>query len=193
MKQVFFKPLRVLYFRTMKILLCGFLLVCLSCYIQALPSGSRHKVKRRSLQNIIHSLDLKSSTKCTVCKDLVKFFHGVGSIGIGEKELIKAATYICKKAKIASDRVCVSGVKEFAHEVWSIFIDAFVEPDKICGWILGDSCMHYHDFFSSWNITIPERSPVPVHNPWKGTIEVFVLTLLIVDVLDYLFLTVMDL
>ena len=124
-----------------------------------LPTRAKLEFKIKKLHSIINQLEF-SSPSCSVCKGIVEFLHGIASVGIGEGELIKISTYIyiyvCRKAHLTTKRVCIPGVKEFADEVWNVFFRAFLEPNEICGWILGDSCIHFKQYFPSWNVTIPE-------------------------------------
>lgn len=113
------------------------------------------------------------STECEICKGLVSVLHGIGSTGLGEGELIDIATKICLKLKIkeVDERVCRSVTKEFSDELWFVIIDAVMEPSKICGYIFGDSCAHYVDYFPPWNVTLPVRKR-PYTNSWNSQREV---------------------
>ena len=117
---------------------------------------------------------LESSAGCTVCKGLVEVLHGIGSTGLGKGELVDIATKICLKlhVKEVDNRVCETVTKEFGDEIWYVIIDAAIEPSKICGWIFGESCEHFVDFFPPWNITLPVRS-FPPKNNWVNQVIKF--------------------
>jgi len=111
---------------------------------------------------------LESSAGCVVCKGLVDVIHGIGSTGFGEGELIEVATKICLKLhlKQVDNKVCHSVTKEFADEVWYVIVDAVFEPEKICGYVFGEKCDHFVDYYSPWNVTIPKRIKAPIDS-WK--------------------------
>ena len=113
----------------------------------------------------------ESSAGCTVCKGLVDIIHGVGSTGFGEGELIDIATKICLKLHIkgVDNRVCNSVTKEFGDELWYVIVDAVFEPEKICGYVFGEQCDHFVDYFSPWNVTIPKRTNPP-KDSWKSQV-----------------------
>uniref|UniRef100_A0A7M5V677 Sphingomyelin phosphodiesterase n=1 Tax=Clytia hemisphaerica TaxID=252671 RepID=A0A7M5V677_9CNID len=148
----------------MKILLALFIFVNLISLSLQIPIKKDHNL--HTFKSIFQNLGAHSSTGCTICKGLVEILHGVGSTGLGEGELINIATKICLKAKIEDNNVCNSVTREFADELWYVLMDAALQPEKICGWIFGDSCLHYVDYFPSWNITIPPRTR-PATNSWK--------------------------
>ena len=144
--------------------------LCLISYGSLIPINHKLSTYRSIFKNVGA---LESSTGCTVCKGLVEVLHGIGSTGIGKGELVDIVTKICLKLRIpeVDSRVCETVTGEFGDELWFVIIDAAVEPDKICGWIFGDSCFHYVDFFAPWNITLPPRSYLP-KDSWRNQVMV---------------------
>lgn len=112
------------------------------------------------------------STSCEVCKTLVGILHGIGSVGIGEKELVQIATVICNKLKIEDSKICDDITHEFGDEVWYVFVDAFLDPKRVCGWVIGESCEHFVDYYSPWNVTIPPRRKEIIAQPWPKEVAI---------------------
>jgi len=141
----------------MRTVLKFFTLLSLLSLVEPIPIQKNLFGFNSKLKNIF------GETGCLVCKGFVEVLHGIGSTGVGEGELIDVATTICLKLKLkdVDDRVCRSVTKEFADELWYVIMDAVIEPSKICGWILGDSCAHYVDYFAPWNVTLPARKHKP--------------------------------
>lgn len=156
------------YFIAMKSILVILGFLCLLPYGSFVPI--HHKLQTyRSIFKKFGAVE--SSVGCTVCKGLVEVLHGIGSTGIGEGELVELATKICLSAHIdkVSDRVCETVTKEFGNELWYVIIDAVVEPSKICGWIFGDKCIHFVDYFPPWNVTLSPRS-FPIKDNWASQV-----------------------
>ena len=149
------------------LVILGFL--CLIPYGSLVPIN--HKLHTyRSIFKKIGAVE--STVGCKVCKGLVEVLHGIGSVGIGEGELVDIATKICLKLHIdkVDDRVCETVTKEFGNELWYVIIDAAVEPSKICGWIFGETCAHFVDYFPPWNITLPPRS-FQIKDNWASQVN----------------------
>jgi len=122
---------------------------------QSLPS---HNIQHKQLQySLFQSTNNDISKSCSICKTAVSFLHGFGSVTLGEDKLVEFADFICDKFELASPPVCHAMIPQFKHIVWKIFFDTVVEPDQICGWLIGNSCAETSSYFASWNVTLAAK------------------------------------
>ena len=98
------------------------------------PTHENKKPENRikSIVNVLSS-NVKEIDKCTICKTIVSFLHGIGSAKEGIGDLVKYTDKLCDLLHIETSRICHSIVLEYANEVWDIFFDTIVEPNELCG------------------------------------------------------------
>lgn len=142
----------------MKVFTVAFLLSLIMLGL-CFPTHENKKPENR-IKSIVNALssNVKGIDKCTICKTIVSFLHGIGSAKEGIGDLVKYADKLCDLLHIETSRICHSIVPEYANEVWDIFFDTIVEPNELCGWLLGKGCGNETAFFPSWNITLPEKT-----------------------------------
>ena len=63
-------------------------------------------------------------------------------------------------------RVCNGIVNEFQHEIITVIAQAFISPDVICGYLLGNTCAHAHNpFTANWTVPLINSSYPPYVPP----------------------------
>lgn len=99
--------------------------------------------------------------ECDSCKALVALAHTAFSLKQPGDEIVVLITKGCEKLKIQDTRICTGIVKMFKAEVLTVVDDVFINPNQICGKLLGPSCAHYRDPSAFWNVTLP-KTPKPI-------------------------------
>ena len=107
---------------------------------------------------------VKGAAECDGCKAVVALAHVAFALAKPRDEIVKLITRGCEKFKIEDTRVCVGIVQMFKSEVLTVVDDVFVDPNEVCGKILGPSCAHYRDPSAFWNVTLP-KTPKPTNKP----------------------------
>ena len=110
---------------------------------------------------------------CDGCKTVVAFAHTVFAFEKNEEAVVALITKACEKLKIQDTRICKGIVKMFQAEVLTVVDDVFINPDEVCGKLLGPSCAHYRNPSAFWNITLP-KTPKPPGKPFLPPKVVFI-------------------
>ena len=149
-------------------------LILFSCFIACLDSlpasrkelvgGIGHYDRRgittsntKSLVNILRKAEsIGQGLTCTVCKVGTAILQSFLEQGSTEGEIVKLLTKICINLKIEDTRVCTAVILEFKDEVLTVFNEAVVTPDDVCGTILGQSCANAGSAYGPWNVTFPK-------------------------------------
>ena len=111
--------------------------------------------------NSFPRLSLKG-LECDACKFITGFMQGLFRLNKTESFIAEAAIFWCEKLKIEDTRVCSGIIPEFRNEVLSVFDEVGLDPNEICGLILGPSCGKVRDLYPDWNISLPNIPKPPV-------------------------------
>ncbi|XP_065062750.1 sphingomyelin phosphodiesterase-like [Rhopilema esculentum] len=110
-----------------------------------------------SLVNILKKTEsIGQGLTCTICKIGTGILQSFLEQGSTEGEIVKLLTKICINLKIEDTRVCTAVILEFKDEVLTVFNEAVVTPDDVCGTILGQSCANAGSAYGPWNVTFPK-------------------------------------
>lgn len=115
---------------------------------------------------------IMSKGVCFACKLLTFLAQVVFLTKNVEDAVLYELRVACKDLKIEDDRVCVSVISEFKNEVLSVIDEVFLDPNEVCGTLLGQTCAHSRDPSRFWNVTIPEKKPAvkPIPPPKPGSL-----------------------
>ena len=142
---------------------------------EQLIAYSKENEKHNVISNEIYSISWPSIIKgleCDSCKFIAGFMQSLFRLNKTEAFIEEAAIFWCEKLKIEDTRVCSGIVPEFKNEVLTVFDEVGLEPQEICGLILGPSCGKVRDLYPDWNITLPNvpKPPVqPIPLPKSGS------------------------
>lgn len=124
-------------------------------------------------QNSLETNDIKdykitpmspNGIECEACKVMTGFIQKLFRDEHPEEFIEKAAKFWCIKLKIEDTRVCTGVIPEFQNEVLTVFDQVGLNPDEICGLILGPSCSKVRKLYPKWNVTFPNVLKPPVNS-----------------------------
>ncbi|XP_046847921.1 sphingomyelin phosphodiesterase-like [Xenia sp. Carnegie-2017] len=105
--------------------------------------------------NKFNSLTSRNKLECDACKFLTDFVQSAFHLQNAQTDIQKAALNLCIKLKIEDTRVCKGVIPEFQNEVLTVFDKVFLDPNQICGLVIGPSCGKVRSLYPSWNVTLP--------------------------------------
>lgn len=94
---------------------------------------------------------------CSLCKILTGLLQSYLELGTTEESVVNALTTVCIDLKIEDVTVCHGVIREFKEEVLTVFDEAVVTPDDVCGTILGPSCAKSGSVYGPWNVTFHKQ------------------------------------
>lgn len=124
---------------------------------------------------------------CDACKIIVWTLKRMVMQKNTTDDIIKEVVTLCRVLHIESNRVCDYVVRQYAVMAIGVMQNTVLDPDDVCGVVLGDECAHPFNPFAPWNVTMSDtpKPPVTPHvkpKPRSPTLRVLHLTDIHLDI-----------
>lgn len=108
------------------------------------------------------SYALLKDIECDACKSMIRIIQRLFRLNKTEQFIANEAKDLCIELKIQDTRICTGIILEFKNEVLTVFDEVGLNPDQVCGLVLGPSCYKVRDLYPDWNVTFPDVPKPPV-------------------------------
>ncbi|XP_067671282.1 sphingomyelin phosphodiesterase-like [Haliotis asinina] len=105
------------------------------------------------------------SDRCFACKLLVNTIRSMVMDKRPEEDIARAVIDICKQFHFETDRVCAYIVPEYKDMAMTVAQHTALNPNDICGILVGPDCATPYFPTDMWNVTLPDTPKPPVIPP----------------------------